>query len=125
MATGAAKPGDRFVLALGGDEFNHATLLLADLTHAAVFQGPVVVEGDGWSTLTFEFRLEGGALSVKDTGTVIESVLVSILGQPGDLPGQAAKVWADHPTTGALLPVGRAGLRRAEDFERWRRTSGR
>ncbi len=125
MAAGAANPGDRFVLAFGGDEFNDAALLLAKLTHVAVFQAPVVVEGDGWSTLTFEFCLEGGALSVKDTGTVIEKVLVSIRGQPGELPGQAAKVWAHHPATGALLPVGRAGLWRPEDFETWRLASGR
>lgn len=125
MATGAAKPGDRFVLAFGGDEFNHAALLLTELTHVAVFQAPVVVDGDGWSTITFEFRLEGGALSVKDSGTVIEKVLVSIHGQPGDLPGQAARVVARHPATGALLPVGRAVLWRPDDFETWRRASGR
>jgi hypothetical protein len=125
VAAGAPEPGDRFVLAFGGDEFNHATLRLAELTHVAVFQAPVVVEGDGWSTLTFEFRLEGGALSLKDAGTVIGRVLVSIRGQPGELPGQAAKVWAHHPATGALLPVGRALLWRPDDFEAWRLASGR
>lgn len=126
MAGAAAKPGAPFVLAFGGDEFDHRRFLLKELSHSAFYEAAVDVEGDGWSQIMFEFRLGGGDLSVKDTGAIVEFVLVAVNDPPGQGSpvGQGAKVMARHPATRELLPVGRAVLWRPADFETWRRDSG-